>query len=199
MHQYYTGMSVNPPPAYLRRRSRLTRTRPLMYQPPVRNPTRPTIPLSSPSKISQNTYFPKRGRVMITTSLSPGRRTMPGTDPLLPSIRPTRNPTSQTLELIAEEDTHPSLPIRRRVLEDDTSLRYQFTHVAGGIWQLLKDVPPGQQFILTILGLVVLVVLSSIMNALGHFIDQFTNPLYIYSGIIVSVLGIYEFLIKKSR
>jgi hypothetical protein len=196
MHQYYTGMSVDPPPAYLRRRSRLTRTRPVMYQPPVRNPTRPTIPLSSPSKISQNTYFPKRGRVMITTSLSPGRRTMPGTDPLLPSIRPTRNPTSQTLHQITEQDTNPTLPFE---LEDDPSLRYQITRIARGIWQLLKDVPPGKRSILALLGLGILIVLSWILNALGHFIDQFTNPLYIYSGITASAIVIYEFSIKKSR
>ncbi len=58
MHQYYR-QSVNPPPAHLRRRSRLTRTRPVTYPPPVRNQTRPTIPLSLSSGNSQNTEFSK--------------------------------------------------------------------------------------------------------------------------------------------
>lgn len=198
MHHYYTRKSVNPPSAQLRRRSRYSPARPVMYPPPVKNTTRSSTPLSLPSRISQNTDFSKKDRVMVTTSLSPGQRAMRGTDPLLPSISPTRNPTSQTLYRMTEEDTYTPLPIRRRMLEEETSLLSQITRIARGICQLLKDVSPGQRFILALLGIVILIVLSSIMNALGHFIDQFTNPLYVYSGIIVSVLGIYEFVIKKS-
>jgi len=196
MHHYYTGKSVNPPPANLRRRSRFLPARHVIYPPPARITTRPTTPLSLSSGNSQHPVSPKKHSQVVTASLSQGPRPVPGTDPLLPSISSTRNHISQTPELITEQDTHPPLPIE---VEDNTSLRYQFSRIARGIGQLLKETPRRQRFIITLLGVVVLVVLSVIVNALIHFIDQFTNPIYVYSGIIASVTGICELIIKKLR
>lgn len=184
MHVYHTRQSKNSELGRLQRRSRYYPVRSTIYQLKETDATRVTAPLPLPPRARQGADFPKMNARRATISLAQRQEVVRDTDPLLPRMSARRN--------------HASPPVRNGAPEsNDTSLRYYLVRLALGIWKLLESTPPRPRFACAFLFIAVLVVLSSIANALLQIIAPLATPVYIISGIIASVIVIYEFVIKK--
>ncbi len=185
MYGYYKRKSNKSKIGQVQRRSRYQPTRPNLYQPGRTDATRTTAPLRDSPGDRQYTYFSNRNTRRVTSSLAPRQDVTRGTDPLLPRMSARVDYEDFPIEI--------QTPRSRR----DMPFRYYFLELILGIWNLFQTTPPKIQFVCVILCISVLILLSLLVHALLQIIAPLETPIYIISGIIASVIVIYEFIFKR--
>jgi hypothetical protein len=93
--------------------------------------------------------------------------------------------------------TSSPLPMSRRNSEekDDASLPDHLKRLAVEIWQLLKNTPRGPRLMM----IAILICLFLFVHILLQIFNSLETPLYLITGIIASIIVIYEFVKRRSN
>jgi hypothetical protein len=197
MHVYYIKKSASPDSGRSRRGYRRNPGRSPDYSQQSTNTTRTTVPQTSSSRIIRGADYSPVSMKEPTTSPPLKRKEVQDTDPILPTIPPSRKRAPRKpYQIETQKLTSSSLPTSRHdpAEHDDSSLPGHLERLAVEIWQLLKGMPPGPRFVC----IAILICLSLILHILLQVFASWVNLIYLITGIIASIIVIYEF-VKRSN
>jgi hypothetical protein len=184
MHVYDPGKSANSNNGRLKRRSRF-------------HPVRTTAPPTSSSEIRYNPDYLHMSLKEPITTPPPGRKIIQDTDPILPRMTPSpRRAPRKPYQIETQKLSSPPLPTSRHdpAEHDDSSLPGHLKRLAVEIWQLLRNTPPGPRLMM----IAILICLFLFVHFLLQVFASWVNLIYLITGIIASIIVIYEF-VKRSN
>jgi hypothetical protein len=198
MHVYYFKKSARRDSGRSRRRSRYSPRRSTVYMYWPVNTPRTTAPLNSSPRIRHGADYSPVSMKEPTTSPPAKRKEIQDTDPVFPAMPPVRGRVPRKLYQIETQKLgSPPLPMSRRNSEekDDASLLDHLKRLAVDIQQLLKNIPPGPRLMM----IAILICLFLFVHILLQIFNSLETTLYLITGIIASIIVIYEFVKRRSK